>query len=45
MESVASIYELHNIYYDLNKSNLSLKMKKLLLEKYPQSKHAKLLLD
>ena len=45
MESVASIYELHNIYYDLNKSKLSLKMKKLLLEKYPQSKYAKLLLD
>ena len=45
MEAIASIYELHNIFYTLNKTDLSLKMKKLLLEKYPKSKYAKLLLE
>ena len=45
MEAIASIYELHNIFYTLNKTDLSLKMKKLLLEKYPKSKYTKLLLE
>ena len=42
-EAIASIYELYNIYSSQKEIGLSNKMKKLLLEKYPKSKYAKLL--
>ena len=42
-ESIASIYELYNIYKILNNKEQSSAMKKLLLEKYPQSQYTKLI--
>ena len=43
-QSIASIYELYNIYQDLGRQKESSEMKELLLSKYPKSKYAKLLL-
>ena len=43
-QSIASIYELYNIYEALGRPSESSKMKKLLLSKYPKSKFSKLLL-
>ena len=42
-QSIASIYELHNIYQDLERAKESNEMKELLLKKYPKSKYSKLL--
>ena len=42
-EAIASIYELYNIYSHQKQEALSAKMKKLLLDKYPQSKYAQLI--
>ena len=42
-QSIASIYELHNIYQDLERAKESNEMKELLLRKYPKSKYSKLL--
>ena len=43
-KSIASIYELYIIYKELGAQKSSLEMKQLLLDKYPNSKYAKLLL-
>ena len=42
-QSIASIYELYNIYKDLERPRESREMKELLLSKYPKSKYSKLL--
>lgn len=42
-QSIASIYELYNIYKDLGRPRESREMKELLLSKYPKSKYSKLL--
>ena len=41
-QSIASIYELYNIYKDLGRPKESREMKELLLSKYPKSKYSKL---
>jgi hypothetical protein len=43
-QSIASIYELHNIYKSQGRPKKSTEMKELLLSKYPKSKYSKLLL-
>ena len=43
-QSIASIYELYNVYQDLGMPKESSKMKELLLSKYPKSKFSKILL-
>ena len=43
-KSIASIYELYIIYEELGAQKSSVEMKQLLLDKYPNSKYAKLLL-
>ena len=43
IEAIASVYELYNIYSYQKEFTLSNKMKKLLLDKYPQSKYAQLI--
>jgi len=43
-QSIASIYELHNIYKSQGRPKKSTVMKELLLSKYPKSKYSKLLL-
>ena len=44
IQSIASIYELYTIYKELGAQKSSLEMKQLLLDNYPNSKYAKLLL-
>ena len=44
IQSIASIYELYTIYKELGAPKSSLEMKQLLLDNYPNSKYAKLLL-
>ena len=44
IQSIASIYELYTIYKELGAQKSSLEMKQLILDNYPNSKYAKLLL-
>ncbi len=44
IKAIASIYELYNIYQDLERQKESTEMKELILNKYPKSKYSKLLL-